>query len=136
MHELSSAGLAGRKWGLAPPHLSPEPCPHLSRSSSRKSTMLLRSSTVLMYRLSRSSSRCWSWRDFRASAGTACLQRQPRCPIPLRDTASPPPQGSGFSTGGGEGFWGQRGQSLSICGGLLATLSGWMGGRVDRWVGE
>lgn len=127
MHDL-----AGRKQGLAPPHLSPEPRPHLSRSSSRKSTILLRSSTVLMYRLSRSSSRCWSWRDFRASAGTACLQRQPRHPIPLRDTVSLPPQGLGFSTGGGGRVLGATGTEpvhLRWALGNAEWMDGWTGGQ-------
>lgn len=101
--------------------------------------MLLRSSTVLMYRLSRSASRCWSRGDFRLSAGTACPQQQPCCPALLR-AWRPHFPGSDSSTGCGGGFGGQQGQSLPICGGLLAMrmdgwTGAWTGGRMDGWVG-
>lgn len=87
-------------------------CPHLSRSSSRKSTMSLRSFTVLTYWLSSSSSRCQSWGDFRASARTAGHQRplpaggQCTCPgvgffPPGKLSAGPPSglQASGWGKG-------------------------------------
>lgn len=84
--------LTGAPPSPAPP--SPEPRPHRSRSSSRQSTMSLRWFTVLTYCVSRSCSRCRSWGDFRPSAGTACGQREPRGPAPLRRQCPLPPVSS------------------------------------------
>lgn len=102
--------------------------------------MLLRSSTVLMYWLSSSSSRCWSWRDFRYSAGTACLQWQPCYPHPAQGHSVPILEGQAPPPEVGEGSWEQWGQSLPFCGELLATpdgqINGWTGGQLDRWVSE
>lgn len=121
-HEVTSQGPAWGAGVLARPHLR--------RSSSRKSTMWLRSSTVLIYWCSRSSSRCWSLRDFRPSAGTARLQRQPCHPTLLGDTASP-------EVGeGSPGQWGAVGTGSAHLPTLDGRVDGWTGGRVGERTNE